>query len=139
MPLYSNTSPGIVLAPWATKKKANHLLEAGQAYYSLSKETWITTAMFSNCPDGRIRKGAASIARQTQKVLMDGKIFHKVHHGYQRLGTENWRLYPNRSRCKLFEDIPGSTALLCSLDFMHNKYLGCDQYCFGSVMLLLSK
>lgn len=53
--------------------------------------------------------------------------------------TENWRLYPNRSRCKLFEDIPGSTALLCSLDFMHNKYLGCDQYCFGSVMLLLSK
>ena len=88
MPLYSNTSPGIVLAPWATKKKANHLLEAGQAYYSLSRETWITTAMFSNCPDGRIRKGAASIARQTQKVLMDGKIFHKVHHGYQRLGTQ---------------------------------------------------
>ena len=41
-----------------------------------------------NCPDGRIRKDAASIARQTQKVLMDGKIFHKVHHGYQRLGTQ---------------------------------------------------
>ena len=70
------------------QKKANHLPEAGQAYYSLSKETWITTAMFSNRPDGRIRKDAASIARQTQKVLMDGKIFHKVHHGYQRLGTQ---------------------------------------------------
>ena len=52
--------------------------------------------------------------------------------------TENWRLFPDRSKCKLFEDIPGSSALLCSLDFMHNKFLGCDQYCYGSIMLLLS-
>lgn len=47
-----------------------------------------------------------------------------------------WHLFPGKSKCPLFTDIPGSSGLLCSLDFMRNKYLGADQYIFGSVMHL---
>lgn len=50
-----------------------------------------------------------------------------------------WHLFPGKSMCPLFTDIPGSSGLLCSLDFMHNKYLGADQYIFGSVMHLGKK
>ena len=48
------------------------------------------------------------------------KIHHKVHHGNQT----SWKhkkleaFTPNRSRCKLFEDIPGSTALLLQSGFL---------------------
>ena len=49
---------------------------------------------------------------------------------------QTWHLFPQKSPCKLLNDIPGASAALVALDFMHNKYLGTDQYVFGSVMQL---
>ena len=49
-----------------------------------------------------------------------------------------WRASPT-STSAMFKGIPGSSAFICSFDFMHNKYLaylGCDQYSFGSCMCL---
>ena len=50
---------------------------------------------------------------------------------------QTWHLFPQKSPCKLLNDIPGASAALVALDFMHNKYLGTDQYVFGSVMQLV--
>ena len=47
-----------------------------------------------------------------------------------------WLQWPSRSKCKLF-DLPGVTACTVCLDYMHSKYLGCDQYIFGSVLYML--
>ena len=47
-----------------------------------------------------------------------------------------WRLWPGRSKNPLF-DLPGVTALTVCLDYMHAKYLGFDQYVFGSVLYLV--
>ena len=49
---------------------------------------------------------------------------------------QSWHLFPGKSPCKLFSDIPGASAVMCSLDFMHNKYLGVDMYIFGSCLHL---
>ena len=40
------------------------------------------------------------------------------------------------SKCKLLT-LPGLSACTVALDWMHCKYLGSDQYMFGSVMWLL--
>ena len=47
-----------------------------------------------------------------------------------------WLAWDGRTKCKLFT-LPGVTATTVALDYMHCKYLGCDQYIFGSVMYLL--
>ena len=47
-----------------------------------------------------------------------------------------WLAWPERSKCKLFT-LPGLSACTVALDWMHCKYLGSDQYMFGSVMWLL--
>ena len=47
-----------------------------------------------------------------------------------------WLLWPNKSPCKLFTAI-GVTACSVALDYMHSKYLGSDQYQFGSILYLL--
>ena len=136
-PLFQHI-PGIVLAAWATKEKGAPLLEAGQAYCSFSNETWTISAMFSSCLDGK-QKNCCILCQADSEGVNSWKNFSQTAPWVSTSwNTENWRLYPDRSKCKLFEDIPGSTALLCSLDFMHNKFLGCDQYGYGSVMLLLS-
>lgn len=49
---------------------------------------------------------------------------------------QTWHLFPGKSPCKLFSDIPGASAVMCSLDFMRNKYLGVDMYIFGSCLHL---
>lgn len=56
------------------------------------------------------------------------------------LGTvwtpEAWKKWANRSKNLLFT-LPGVTAMSIALDYMHVKYLGLDQYLFGSVLSLL--
>lgn len=47
-----------------------------------------------------------------------------------------WLMWAGRSTCKLFNSI-GVTACTVALDYMHSKYLGSDQYQFGSVFYLL--
>jgi hypothetical protein len=48
----------------------------------------------------------------------------------------SWRDWVGRSKCPLF-DIPGVTCRTVALDYMHCKYLGSDQYLFGSVLYVL--
>lgn len=48
----------------------------------------------------------------------------------------SWHLFEEKSLSPIFHGVPGSSALLCALDFMHNKYLGSDQYIMGSTMIL---
>ena len=45
----------------------------------------------------------------------------------------NWKNWPDRSKCALF-DLFWMSAANVSLDYMHCKYLGADQYLFGSVL-----
>ena len=47
-----------------------------------------------------------------------------------------WIVWEGRSKCELFS-IPGVSAVTVALDWMHNKYLGMDQYVFGSVFYVL--
>lgn len=47
-----------------------------------------------------------------------------------------WAAWANRSKCSLF-DIPGVSICSVALDYMHCKYLGCDQYLFGSLLYIL--
>ena len=50
---------------------------------------------------------------------------------------ESWRSWPGRSRNQLFT-LPGVSALNVHLDWMHSKYLGIDQFTFGSCLALLT-
>jgi hypothetical protein len=50
--------------------------------------------------------------------------------------AKDWLAWPNRSKCPLFS-IPGVSCLTVALDYMHCKYLGMDQYMFGSILRLL--
>jgi len=47
-----------------------------------------------------------------------------------------WKAWPERSQCKLF-DVPGITACTVAPDWMHAKYLRCDQYIYGTILYLL--
>ena len=47
-----------------------------------------------------------------------------------------WRLWPGRSRCPLFDDENFSPWLL-AMDWMHAKYLGHDMQVYGSILSLL--
>ena len=47
-----------------------------------------------------------------------------------------WKALDNRSKCALY-DLPGASALLVAIDYMHTKYLGVRQYFLGSMMYLL--
>jgi hypothetical protein len=47
-----------------------------------------------------------------------------------------WISWEGKSPCELFS-IPGVSAVTVALDWMHNKYLGVDQYVFGSVFYIL--
>lgn len=47
-----------------------------------------------------------------------------------------WVEWEGRSKCELFS-IPGVSACTTALDWMHNKYLGIDQYVYGSVLYVL--
>ena len=49
-----------------------------------------------------------------------------------------WRAWPDRSPCPLFKE-PGFSPWVIALDWMHCKYLGHDQLCYGSVLSLLTK
>ena len=50
---------------------------------------------------------------------------------------ESWKKWPARSQCPLFDAVFLS-ALTVHLDYLHSKYLGVDQYCYGSVLALLT-
>ena len=50
---------------------------------------------------------------------------------------ESWKKWPQRSPCPLFQ-APFLSALTVHLDYLHSKYLGVDQYCYGSVLALLT-
>ena len=50
---------------------------------------------------------------------------------------ESWRAWEGRSPNPLFT-LPGVSALSVHLDWMHSKYLGIDQFTFGSVLTLLT-
>ena len=47
-----------------------------------------------------------------------------------------WRAWADRSKNPVF-DLPSVSALTVGLDYTHAKYLGMDQYQFGSVLYLL--
>ena len=49
--------------------------------------------------------------------------------------SHTWRSWPQR--CALF-DLSYTSCLTVCLDYMHVKYLGCDQYMFGAVLELLT-
>ena len=48
----------------------------------------------------------------------------------------SWKGWPQRSRCPLFR-LSYCSALAVHLDLMHSKYLGTDQYVYGSCLALL--
>ena len=48
-----------------------------------------------------------------------------------------WKRWSQRSTCPLFS-LPFTSALSVSLDWMHSKYLGVDQYTYGSILALLT-
>ena len=50
---------------------------------------------------------------------------------------ESWEAWEEKSSCPLFGGIQGLTALNCSFDYMHCKYLGVDMIQFGSVLFLM--
>ena len=50
--------------------------------------------------------------------------------------SRDWLLWEGRSKNLLFS-LPGVTALTVALDYMHSKYLGMDQYMFGSTLYVL--
>ena len=47
-----------------------------------------------------------------------------------------WHLWSGKSTCKIFK-VPRLSALNASLDYMHAKYLGSDQYQYGGIFFLL--
>lgn len=49
-----------------------------------------------------------------------------------------WSAWGGRSRCPLFGRLSHCSALTVHLDYMHCKFLGVDQYVFGSVLALLT-
>ena len=50
--------------------------------------------------------------------------------------TTSWKAWPGKSKNLLFS-LPGVAIMSIALDYMHVKYLGLDQYMFGSVLSLL--
>lgn len=48
-----------------------------------------------------------------------------------------WLAWPGRCSNPLFS-LPGVSALTINLDYLHSKYLGTDQYCFGSTLAILT-
>lgn len=50
--------------------------------------------------------------------------------------SQEWRAWPDRTHCALFSMIHLSACNI-SLDWMHAKYLGADQYIYGSIMYYL--
>ena len=52
--------------------------------------------------------------------------------------AEAWRAWPLRSPSPLFQ-LPNFTPHLIAFDWMHVKYLGHDQFTYGSVLSLLTK
>ena len=48
-----------------------------------------------------------------------------------------WKLWPGRTKCPLL-NLPFTSALSVALDWMHSKYLGVDQYVYGSILALLT-
>ena len=50
--------------------------------------------------------------------------------------ASDWNAWPGRSPCPIFE-LWWLTGVNVFLDYMHVKYLGADQYIFGSVMYLI--
>lgn len=51
--------------------------------------------------------------------------------------AHGWRQWPERSKSPLF-DIDGFTPHLIALDWLHCKYLGHDQFTYGSILSLLT-
>ena len=49
---------------------------------------------------------------------------------------DQWRAWEHRSKCRLF-NLPGLSACSVAVDWMHAKYLGNDQYVFGSLLYVL--
>ena len=48
-----------------------------------------------------------------------------------------WASWPDRSKCVLFQKLPGMTAVAASYDWMHAKLLGTDMVFHGSCLWLL--
>ena len=55
----------------------------------------------------------------------------------QQWSFSGWKRWPSRCSNPLFT-LPGVSAFSISLDYMHSKYLGTDQYVFGSILALLT-
>ena len=53
-----------------------------------------------------------------------------------RWSPQEWRLWENRNRLSLLT-LPGASCWTIHYDWLHCKYLGMDQYIFGSVMAVL--
>ena len=88
-------------------------------------------------PSWQKNNNAAVCAKQILLVKILGENFSENAPWVATCCTpQTWHLFPQKSPCKLLNDIPGASAALVALDFMHNKYLGTDQYVFGSVMHL---
>ena len=53
-----------------------------------------------------------------------------------RWSPQEWRLWENRNRLSLLT-LPGASCWTIHYDWLHCKYLGMDEYIFGSVMAVL--
>ena len=53
-----------------------------------------------------------------------------------RWNPEDWRGWPQRTGCVLLT-LPGTSCWTIAYDWVHVKYLGVDQYIFGSVLYVL--
>lgn len=53
-----------------------------------------------------------------------------------RWDPEEWRTWEQRTKCVLLT-LPGASCWTIAYDWVHVKYLGVDQYIFGSVLFVL--
>ena len=109
---------------------------AGLPSCSLCRVTWIILQVSLNYPNGKPGRSAV-LCQADAEGLNSWKNFDPSAPWVSTCWTpQSWHLFPGKSPCKLFSDIPGASAVMCSLDFMHNKYLGVDMYIFGSCLHL---
>ena len=88
-------------------------------------------------PRWSVNTGSCANCQCTAAGETTWKKFNSIAHIlYMEWSAAQWKLWPNRSSCKLFA-IPHVTGMNVFLDYLHIKYLGSDQYQFGGVLWLL--
>ena len=95
------------------------------------------TANMLGLPHFRSVSGPCTLCRCTSAGALSWTNFSLYAPWVSQCWTHiEWLLWENRSRNPVFT-IPGVSGLTVALDWMHAKYLGLDQYMFGSVLFIL--